>query len=76
MFCPTHRGHYHINNLPAATYTLKITAIGYQSDPRADVQLTDDQKASFNFALRKGMVRLGDLNTYQGRQAPAQDQGP
>src|SRR5882757_10960445 len=62
------QGRYHINNLPAATYTVKITAIGYQGDPRADVQLTADQKSSFDFTLQKKMVRWGDLSTYQGRQ--------
>jgi virginiamycin B lyase len=62
------QGHYHINNLPAAAYTLKITAIGYKSDPRAGVQLTADQKASFDFALQKTPVRWGDLSTYQGKQ--------
>src|SRR6202171_3584087 len=41
------QGRYHINSLPAATYTLKITAIGYRSDPRTGVQLTADQKTSF-----------------------------
>src|SRR5260370_17540042 len=39
---------YHLGALPASTHTLKITAIGYRSDPRAGVQLTDDQKASFD----------------------------
>ena len=62
------QGRYHIDRLPAATYTVKITAIGYQSDPRTGVQLTDDQKTSFDFALQKSMVRWGDLTTYQGRQ--------
>src|SRR5580700_6281710 len=62
------QGRYHIDRLPAATYTVKITAIGYQSDPRTDVHLTDDQKASFDFALQKTPVRWGDLTTYQGRQ--------
>jgi virginiamycin B lyase len=62
------QGRYHIERLPAATYTVKITAIGYQSDPRTGVQLTDDQKTSFDFALQKSMVRWGDLTTYQGRQ--------
>jgi len=62
------QGRYHIDRLPAATYTVKITAIGYRSDPRTDVQLTDDQKAAFDFALQKSPVRWGDLTTYQGRQ--------
>ncbi len=61
-------GRYHIGNLPAANYTLRIRAIGYQSDPRAGVKLTADQKASFDFALQKAPVRWSDLNTFQGTQ--------
>src|SRR6266567_3080709 len=62
------QGRYHIGNLPAATYKVQITAIGYQSDPRSDVRLTGDQKASFDFGLQKTKVRWSDLSTYQGRQ--------
>ena len=62
------QGRYHIGNLPAATYKVQITAIGYASDPRTDVRLTPDQKASFDFALQKTKVRWSDLSTYQGRQ--------
>ena len=60
------QGHYHIRNLPEATYTFRITAIGYKSDPRADVHLAAD--ASFDFALQKSPARWGDLSTYQGKQ--------
>ena len=62
------QGRYHIGNLPAATYTVQIRAVGYKSDPRAGVRLTADQKASFDFALQKATVRWSDLSTYQGRQ--------
>src|SRR5579864_5454001 len=62
------QGRYHIANLPAATYVVRIRAIGYKSDPRAGVQLTGDQKASFDFALQKTPVRWSDLNTFQGTQ--------
>ena len=51
------QGHYHIANLPAATYALRIRAIGYNSDPRTGVQLTADQKANFDFTLQNGTVR-------------------
>ena len=35
------QGQYqHFANLPAATYALRIRAIGYNSDPRTSVQLT------------------------------------
>ena len=62
------QGRYHIGNLPAATYSVRTRAIGYTSDPQTGVQLTGDQKASFDFALHKGTVRWSDLNTFQGTQ--------
>ena len=62
------QGRYHIGNLPAATYTVKITTTGYTSAPKTDVRLAGDQKASFDFALQKTKVRWSDLSTYQGRQ--------
>jgi virginiamycin B lyase len=62
------QGRYHIDHLTAATYTVRIKALGYRSDPREGVQLGDDQKASFDFALQKAMVSWSDLTTYQGRQ--------
>src|SRR6516165_3196876 len=36
------QGRYHIDNLPAATYTLRIEAIGYASAPRESIALTVD----------------------------------
>ena len=62
------QGRYQINNLPAATYTVKIQSIGYTGDPRTGVQLGKDQKASFDFALQKTKVKWSDLSTYQGRR--------
>jgi len=61
------QGHYQIANLPATTYTLRIRAIGWSSDPRTGVQLTADQKVNFDFVLQRGTVRWSDLSTYQGR---------
>jgi virginiamycin B lyase len=62
------QGRYRIGNLPDATYKVQISAIGYASDPRADVGLAGDQKASFDFALQRQKARWSDLTTYQGRQ--------
>ena len=31
------QGRYHINNLPAATYSVQTSAVGYRSDPRSGV---------------------------------------
>jgi virginiamycin B lyase len=62
------QGRYHINNLPAATYSVQVTSIGYKADPHNGVALAADAKASFDFALQTGTVRWSDLNTYQGTQ--------
>src|SRR5579871_4853371 len=62
------QGRYQIPNLPPATYTIAIDAIGYKSEPHANVALAGDDKASFDFALQKTPVRWSDLTTYQGRQ--------
>src|SRR3954468_19584187 len=40
------QGRYHLGNLPAATYKVHISALGYTSAPRSDVQLSADQKES------------------------------
>lgn len=61
-------GQYRIGDLPAATYSVQISATGFRADPRADVQLGADQKTSFDFALQKRPVRWSDLSTYQGRK--------
>src|ERR1700720_719210 len=62
------QGRYRIGNLPAATYKVQIPAIGYASEPRTDVRLASDQKASFDFAMQTSKVRWSDLSTYQGRK--------
>src|SRR5690349_21640385 len=46
------QGRYHINSLPAATYSVQISAVGYKSDPHDHLQLTADQKVSCDFALQ------------------------
>src|SRR4051812_44649189 len=62
------QGKYRIPDLPAATYSVRIRAVGFTTDPKPGMQLTDTQNASADFALSKGVVRWTDLNTWQGRQ--------
>lgn len=62
------QGRYHIGSLPAATYSVRIRAIGYTSDPRTSLQLGADQRTSIDFVLQKGVVRWSDLTTFQGTQ--------
>lgn len=59
-------GRYHIENLPAGNYSLRIRAVGYRSDPRNDVSLTADQKGLFDWSLQQGAVRWNELSFYQG----------
>src|SRR5580704_4100635 len=47
-------GKYHIENLPAGDYDVKIRAIGYKADPHSGVTLAANQKVSFDFALQRG----------------------
>ena len=55
------RGQYRIPNLSAGEYRLLIRAVGFRTDPRMGVSLTADQKASYDFALQKGVVRWNDF---------------
>jgi virginiamycin B lyase len=59
-------GRYHVDNLPAGDYTLRIRAIGYAADPRDGVTLSASQKDSFDWALKAGIVRWSDLSFYEG----------
>jgi len=62
------QGHYHINNLPASTYSVQIASVGYKGDPRNGVQLAADGKLAHDFALQTAPVKWSELNTYQGTQ--------
>ncbi len=62
------QGRYHINNLPAATYSVQVTHIGYKADPRNGVTLAADGKGAFDFALATAPVKWSELSTYQGSQ--------
>jgi virginiamycin B lyase len=61
-------GQYRIEKLPAGDYRLLIRAVGFRTDPKTGVNLAADQKASYDFALQKGMVRWNDISFYQSRQ--------
>ena len=60
-------GRYLIPDLPAATYDVRIRAIGYKADPRNDVKLAANQNASYDWNLQAGVVRWTDLSLYQGK---------
>jgi virginiamycin B lyase len=61
------QGRYRIDDLPGATYTVRIQAIGYAGEPRGNVGLAADATAALDFALKKTPVHWSDLSTYQGR---------
>jgi virginiamycin B lyase len=60
------QGKYVIENLPAGDYRLQIRAVGYTADAKSGLKLTDEQNASQDFALKKGMVRWTDISILQG----------
>ena len=62
------QGRYRIEKLPGGEYQVTIRAVGYRSDPRSGVNLTEDQNTSFDFALQKGMVRWSDISQNQAKQ--------
>ena len=59
------QGQYKLENLPAGEYTVQIRAVGYKAQPQTAVNLTADQKASFDFALQPGVVHWTDISTNQ-----------
>lgn len=66
------RGHYRLAKLPAGTYQLSTKVTGYSGDPRTGVELTADQAAAFDLALRKAPVRWNEISIYQaGKLWPA-----
>lgn len=62
------RGHFRIEGLSPGNYQVQAWAIGYLSAPRNGVSLTAPQNASFDFELRKEMVRWNELSLYQAEQ--------
>lgn len=60
------QGKYVVENLPAGDYRVQIRAIGLKADPKNDIKLTDDQNATYDFALQKGVVRWTDISQLQG----------
>jgi hypothetical protein len=59
------QGHYKLENLPASEYQIQIRAVGYKADPRPAVNLTTDQKTSFDFALQPAAIHWTDISTVQ-----------
>jgi virginiamycin B lyase len=58
-------GRYHIDALPAGQYDVRIRAVGYQGDPRLNVNLAASQDEVFDFALQPGIVKWSDMSYSQ-----------
>jgi iron complex outermembrane receptor protein len=57
-------GNYTIENVPAGTYTLVFSLIGYQSITEEDVVVIADQTAQLNVELSASAVELGNVTVY------------
>src|ERR1700693_1404240 len=62
------QGHYVAENLPEGEYRLLVRSVGFRSDVKADVNLTAEQTASYDFALATAPIRWSDISIYQGRE--------
>ena len=61
-------GTYLVPNLEAATYDVRIDAIGWKAILKAGLPITGDAKATANFVVEKRPVAWSELSTWQGRQ--------
>ena len=70
------QGHYHVGNLPAATYTVKITAIGYSSDPRGRREAHRRPEGVVRLRAAEGEGELERSEHLSGPEAAPEDRGP
>jgi streptogramin lyase len=61
-------GNYKIADLPAGQYDVRISAVGYVSDPHTGMRLGANRNSSVDFTLRTSMVKWSDLSPYQASQ--------
>ena len=68
MVLSDRQGRYFTDKLPAGTYDVWATAIGYKSDPsrRTGVTVEDGKNQSLGFTMQKGTVQWSQLTKYQG----------
>ena len=69
------QGEYRIPNLKAGKYQVRVTAVGYRSDPRTGVAVDGAQPVSLDFAMVKGVVRWSDVSIHQGEVLLPDDPG-
>ena len=67
MVLTDNQGRYQTDPLPAGTYEVWATSIGYRSDParRAEVTVQDGETLPVNFTMRKSAVQWNQLTKYQ-----------
>ncbi len=69
------QGRYRAPNVPPGEYEVRTMAIGFKSDPRTGVKVSDGGSTPLDFALEKGMVRWSDLSVYQGSKLLPEGKG-
>ncbi len=58
------QGKYHIKNIPAGTYTVVFSSIGYTTTERKDITLNDGGMTELNTILTSAEVLLGGVSVY------------
>jgi len=61
------QGHYRFENVSPGDYSLWVSAVGYKSDPLANVTVAAGKPIARDFALQQGMVRWNDVSNAQAR---------
>ena len=69
------QGRYQIQDLPPGEYEVRVSAVGYKSEPREGVQLAAGESSPVDFALQQGTVRWSDLSLYQGEKLLPEGEG-
>ncbi len=58
-------GRYTVENLPAGDYQVQARSMGYRSDPRSGILLTDTKTVNFDWSLQKQTLRWTDIPIVQ-----------
>ncbi len=67
MVLTDNQGQYRTDNLPAGTYDVWATSIGYRSNPsrRSEMVVEDGKSTTADFTMKKGAVQWSQLTKYQ-----------
>lgn len=75
MVLSDNNGRYRVENLPAGDYHVLARSMGYRSDPRSGILLTERQTANYDWSLQKQTLRWTDIPISQWFKALPEEKG-